>query len=262
MPALLSALLAAALVPGANCDGVLDGTKLRIARHPFRVDDLPAGDWIPLQEAVANVVCRIDPDGHLSDCHAALGDDRGRWIERELKARWKVIDHRAGGCAVAHRQVRFNVHFVRDDDQPAHTGGAATRVAPHRVGERSRRPGPPVLIPPPAINSEAFQRELAREHASALRRASRTGTSVHRTFGVGWEMHHGFFLSVPGKPDQIVTPDFPDERVLADFYAQNSQEVLRAHFGERLSCECLGIAWTFYTERRFIVQAATLKWVK
>src|SRR3569623_3184325 len=142
------------------------------------------------------------------------------------------------------------------------TRETATRAEPHRVGKRSRRPGPPVLIRPPAINSDAFQRQLAREQASALRRAARTGTSVLRTFGVGWEMHHGFFLSVPGKPDQVVIPDFPDARVLADFYAQDCQEVLRAHFGERLSCECLGIAWTFYTERRFIVQAATLKWVK
>src|SRR3569623_3568635 len=74
----------------------------------------------------------------------------------------------------------------------------ATRAEPHRIHKPVRRPRAPVPIPPPDINSEAYQRQLARERATALRRATRQATSVHRAFGVGWEMHYGFFLSVPG----------------------------------------------------------------
>jgi hypothetical protein len=262
MPALLFAFLAAVPTPGVDCGRVLDGMKLHVARRPFHLDDLPSGDWIPLPDAVAQAVCRVGPDGRLGDCRSALHDERGPWLERELAARWKVVDRRSGGCAIAGRQARFTVHFTWHDGAATGANMGAVPAVSHHVRKRTRRPRPPVPAPAPDIYSEAFQRQLARDQAAALRRASRTRTNVHRTFAVGWEMHHGFYLSRSDKPDEIVIPDFADERALADFQAQNTQEVLRAHVGERLSCACDGVAWTFYTQSRFIVRAARLEWIR
>jgi hypothetical protein len=122
------------------------------------------------------------------------------------------------------------------------------------------RPAPPKPVPLPSPIT--LQRLMAREQSAALLRASRPPQNVVRVFTVGWEMHHGYFLTPFDKRDDLIMPDFLDENVSAAFDAQSRQEVYAAHVGERLLCDCTGVTWHFYTSERFIVRAAKLRWVK
>ena len=130
------------------------------------------------------------------------------------------------------------------------------------AAQRTRLPVPPHPAPlpaPPDINLEEFQRRFARGQAAALRKASRSRQSVMRRFIIGWEMHHGYFLIPPAAPNKLVSPDFLDEGVRAQFDRENRQDVISVHVGQRLVCECEGLAWSYYGPR-FIVRAAKLTW--
>lgn len=127
-------------------------------------------------------------------------------------------------------------------------------------------PPPPSLVPVPNINSEEFQRHLAEEREAGRRTAERSNPVVTRSFVVGWELHGGFYLIAAR--DEWVTPDFASEDVLRQFgdflepgrlYPAGSAF---PHEGERVVCECTGIEWSFYSQRRFIVQSARLRWVR
>jgi hypothetical protein len=94
---------------------------------------------------------------------------------------------------------------------------------------------------------------------------------VTRTFIVGWEMHHGFFLvplnSTGAKDWHLVdwiVPNFRDH-ALADKFAQAQQadengSTAAVHLGQRLICYCTGVPWRFYTREQFLIRSATLEW--
>lgn len=118
------------------------------------------------------------------------------------------------------------------------------------------RPISPPQIPQLAIidiNSEEFQEELAAEQTAALREVSKFRTNVTRRFYVGWEMHHGYFLIPLDDPDDWVSPDFLNNRVIAQFDGFDRQ------IGKKIVCECAGVAWSFHSQKRFLIRVAKLQ---
>ena len=102
--------------------------------------------------------------------------------------------------------------------------------------------------------------QVARREALALEKVARSTRNVKRTFTVFWEMHYGYFLVLPHAPNNLVKPDFLDDRIRAEFDRENGQDALSRHVGQRLVCECEGVAWSYH-QPRFLVRAAKLKWV-
>ncbi|NEX93822.1 hypothetical protein, partial [Caulobacter sp. 17J65-9] len=123
-------------------------------------------------------------------------------------------------------------------------------------------PRPPAPPPPPIDpHSEAFQAQMAQERAEALTRVSRSRENVTRSFYVGWEMHHGFYLiPVRGGDDDIVFPDFADQGVREQF-GDFVRSVGPEHEGQKALCDCTGVAWTHNGQPEFLVRAARLTWV-
>lgn len=123
------------------------------------------------------------------------------------------------------------------------------------------RPGPitPELIQP---FSRKFAEELALELEAARGEALESKQSVTHNFVVGWELHKGYFLSEPGAVGSFISPDFANDRVRGDFDRQTSNAVLAEHIGQKLICECTGVAWPFHSTPRFVVQLAKLRWSK
>ena len=118
-------------------------------------------------------------------------------------------------------------------------------------------PAPPV---PRIVDINSVRQQLAREEAAALARVSRSRQNVTRTFSVGWERHHGFFL-VPLNPTGTwTTPNFRDQAVADKFAEQEKTSILAMHLGQRLICYCTGVPWRFYTSEQFLVRSATLEW--
>jgi len=128
------------------------------------------------------------------------------------------------------------------------------------TGLQGARQRPLPVPPPPDINSEDFQRQVSRQQSAALTKASRSRHIVKRKFIVGWEMHHGYFLIPQASPNRLAAPDFVDDRVRAQFDIEFRQKTLSTHVGQRLVCDCKGVAWSYYGSR-FIVRAAKLAWV-
>jgi hypothetical protein len=125
----------------------------------------------------------------------------------------------------------------------------------------ARIPGPPqpVLVD---ANSERFQKHLSREFGLARSEALRFNQPVIRRFVVGWEMHYGYYLAQENDARSQITPDLLDPHIIALLDAENGNDVLSKHVGEKLICECRGIEWTFYSDQRFIVQSAKLSWIR
>ncbi len=123
-------------------------------------------------------------------------------------------------------------------------------------------PAPPRV---PYVDINSVRRQLARDEAAALTRISHSRRNVTRTFIVGWEMHHGFFLvpinSTSAKNWLLVDwirPDLRDD-ALADKFKQQ-EETAAVHLGHRLICHCTGVPWGFAMEKRFLVRSATFEW--
>jgi hypothetical protein len=123
-------------------------------------------------------------------------------------------------------------------------------------------PSPPVYLD---INSEAFRRQMAEELRSAREIAQRSQAVVTRRFVVGWETHHGYYLTPIDNRDEWVIPDFADEDVgrAFDDFVQPGRTYPRGaaipHLGKRLICECTGVEWSFHSSKRFTVRAARLE---
>lgn len=116
-------------------------------------------------------------------------------------------------------------------------------------------PQPPALIDP---TSPEFHKELAREQAAALAGIAKTKPNRSRRFVVGWEMHSGYFFTLPNDPAAWVTPDFLNPQILALFDETNRSAA--EHVGQRLVCDCVGADWTFYSSERFLIREAKLAW--
>lgn len=119
---------------------------------------------------------------------------------------------------------------------------------------------PPPQLPIPLVDptSPAFQTAFADEKAGALARVAKTKSNVRRRFGVGWEMHHGYYLAPPREGAAWVTPDISDPQIRALF--DEAWASAPAHVGERLICDCAGAEWLFYSSKRFLVREARLTW--
>ena len=99
---------------------------------------------------------------------------------------------------------------------------------------------------------------------AALREVRSSPVESRRTFYIGWEMHGGYYLTPIDALDEMVKPDFANEDVFAQFddFAQGGrsyaagEELPRERV--RLVCECIGVEWSFYSGRRFLVRAAHL----
>jgi hypothetical protein len=130
---------------------------------------------------------------------------------------------------------------------------------------------PRVLLAPPHVDLDSVRQQLARDEAAALTRVSRSRQNVTRTFIVGWERHHGFFL-VPINTSadnwplvQEVWPDFRDDAI-ADKFARQARlafgptSTVSVHLGQRLICHCTGVPWRFGTKKLFLVRSAMLEW--
>lgn len=122
--------------------------------------------------------------------------------------------------------------------------------------------------PPPRItdiNSDAFQRQIAVERSSAFQDAVKSGTDIKRTFYVGWELHHGYYLIPVDSADDWILPVFLGDEVIRqfdDFFRPG--RVYPAgedppHIGKRIVCECTGIEWFYHSQRQFAVRAAKLE---
>lgn len=133
-------------------------------------------------------------------------------------------------------------------------------MAAHTVMARvPHSPRPPAIVDQ---NSTAFRIRLSQELDIARKEALRTKPLVTRRFVVGWEMHHGYYLLEEHDLTKMVTPDLMSASVITAFNAENENEVLAKHVGERLICECGGVDWTFYSDRRFIVREAKVFWAR
>lgn len=75
-------------------------------------------------------------------------------------------------------------------------------------------------------------------------------------------MHYGYYLTPEKDLESQITPDLLDSHIVALFDAEERNDVLAKHVGEKLICECQGVEWTFYSDRRFIVQSAKLWWMR
>lgn len=120
---------------------------------------------------------------------------------------------------------------------------------------------PPVPLPPvyADINSEHVRQQRALEQAAALSMVDRSQHNVSRIFIVGWESHYGYDFLVPSDLNSRVMPDIVGDTVRAKFASETSQEVLAAHVGQRLICECEGVEWSHYGPR-FLVRKAEFRW--
>ena len=119
-------------------------------------------------------------------------------------------------------------------------------------------PPPPLPLPLVDPTSPAFQTALADERAAALASIAKTKSNVRHKFGVGWEMHHGYYLVPLGEGAAWVTPDIRDPQIRAQF--DEAWESSPAHVGERLICDCAGVEWSFYSSERFLIREARLTW--
>ncbi|WP_323798509.1 hypothetical protein [Parasphingorhabdus sp.] len=130
------------------------------------------------------------------------------------------------------------------------------------VGKLAADPPSPII--PKLIQpfSRQAHEALALELEAARNEALESKQIVTHLFVVGWELHEGYFLSEPGAAGSFISPDFADERVRGDFDRQTSNAVLAEHVGQKLICECTGVAWSFHSAPRFVVQSAKLSWSK
>ena len=146
----------------------------------------------------------------------------------------------------------------------------AILLAAFTPAQQSRsQASPPSMVPippPPDINSEEFQQQLAGEQSAALGKISRSRRSVTRSFAVGWEMHHGLFLVPANARDWLraewFTPDFlaGDLRDRLAAAAVPNAPTMAAHYGQKLVCRCTGVEWSFYGQKRFLIREAELEW--
>lgn len=122
-------------------------------------------------------------------------------------------------------------------------------------------PSPPIID----INSGAFQRQIAAERSSALQDAIKSGTEIKRTFYVGWELHHGYYLIPVDSADEWIIPDFLDDEVIGkfdDFIRPGRVSPVGEeppHIGKRIVCECTGLEWFYHSQKQFAVRAAKLQ---
>lgn len=121
----LAAVSASATAAEARrCGDVVDGAKIRVAGRVPPIDRMPERDRVPFPGAKTTVTCRIGEGGWLADCASPLADLRGRWLEREMHRRTRVIDERWRGCPLAGRSIRFKFTFE------AHGMGFRTPAGP------------------------------------------------------------------------------------------------------------------------------------
>lgn len=123
---------------------------------------------------------------------------------------------------------------------------------------------PPSPITPELIQpfSGEIHEKLAFELDTARGEALKSKKIVTRHFFVGWELHNGYFLSESGAVGSYISPDFANDRVRDEFDRQTSNAILAEHVGQKLTCECTGVSWSFHSTPRFVVQSAKLSWSK
>lgn len=101
--------------------------------------------------------------------------------------------------------------------------------------------------------------EVPLSQSVALERVARTTFNVRRLFYVGRDLNRGYYLVPPTALRTQVMPDILDGRILAAFDRESGQQSLASHIGQKLICECDGVAW-FYHKPRFLVRGARLIW--
>ena len=100
---------------------------------------------------------------------------------------------------------------------------------------------------------------MTAELKAARQVAQNSKPVVTRRFGIGWEIHQGFFLVPEGNAEEMVTLDFADEQVRQQFSDFVPIAGPHQNAGKRIMCECSGVEWSFYSDKRFIVQSAKLE---
>ena len=130
------------------------------------------------------------------------------------------------------------------------------------MGKLAADPPSPITLELIQPFSRQFHEELVLELDAARDEALEARQIVTHHFVVGWELHKGYFLNETGAVGSFILPDFANDRLRGDFDRQTSNAILAEHIGQKLVCECTGVAWSFHSTSRFVVQSAKLSWSK